>query len=244
LLSWRICGVREHQGQPIGTAQWEPIITRDTSDALRRMLTAPERRTNRSARSYLLSGLCRCSKCGTKMYSVPRFETRRYLCRSGLDFGGCGQMGITAEPAEQIVAEAVLIRLDSPELHDALAGRVRDDAQAASLHKQIDADDAQLMELAAMWANNELDSDAYKRAKAIIETRRTKARHDVNRLAGTRHLDAYLGQGDTLRQQWHDLNLDRQRAIVKALVDHIEILPGIPGARSVAVERVRPVWRF
>jgi DNA invertase Pin-like site-specific DNA recombinase len=244
LLSWRNCGVREHNGQPIGPAIWEPIISRKTSDDLRRLLTAPERRTNRAARRYLLSGMCRCSKCGTKMVAVPRYDKRRYLCRSGPDFGGCGGIAITADPAEQIVAEAVLLRLDSPELHDALEGRIRDDAQASALHQQIDVDAAKLVELAEMWAHNELSSDEHRRAKAIIETRRSKARAELSRLAGTRQLDAYIGQGEALRHQWQTLNLDRQRAIVKTLVDHVEILPGQMGARSVAVERIRPVWRF
>jgi len=59
------------------------------------------------------------------MVSVPKYETRRYLCRSGHDFGGCGRMAIAAQPLEEIIVEAVWVRLDTPDLHDALAGRVR-----------------------------------------------------------------------------------------------------------------------
>jgi site-specific DNA recombinase len=245
LMSRRICGIREHKGQVIGQAEWQPIISAEQSESLRRLLTAPERRTNRSARRYLLSGLCRCSKCGNTMVSVPRYDTRRYLCRSGLDGGmGCGSLTITAEPAELIVAEAVLIRLDSPELHDALQGKVRDDAAAAALFDQVDQDTQQLTELADMWANKEITTAEWKRAKAVIEQRRERTRRDLTRLSGTQELDTYIGQGDALRSQWSSLNLDRQRAIVKALVDHVEIMPGVRGARSVAVERVRPAWRF
>jgi DNA invertase Pin-like site-specific DNA recombinase len=244
LLSWRNVGIREHNGQPVGPANWEPIIPPKTGEALRRKLTAPERRTNRTARSYLLSGMCRCSKCGNKMFSMKRYDVRRYLCRSGLDFGGCGSLTITADPAEQIVAEAVLMRLDSPQLHDALAGRVRDDAQASALQDQIDADNAQLLELTDLWTERTLSTEEWKRAKATIQARLNQARKQLSHLSGTRDLDAYIGQGDNLRSNWDTLNLDRQRAIVKTVVDHVEILPGVPGARVVAVERINPVWRF
>ena len=193
------------------------------------MLTAPERRTNRAARTYLLSGLCRCAKCGTKMVSGnrARLPGRRYLCRSGIDSDGCGSMTITAEPVETFVTEMVLYRFDSPELHDALAGRVRDDAAASALHDQIDNDTVKLTELAEMWATNDIDSDQFKRAKAIIEKRRDTTRRDLSRLSGTRDLDAYLGQGDALRDTWQTLTLDRQRAIIKTVLDHVEIRPGV-----------------
>lgn len=244
LLSYRNRGIREHQGQPMGPATWEPIIDSDTGDRLRRKLTDPSRRTNRAARSYLLSGLCRCEGCGTTMVTGRGHDGRRYLCRSGADFGGCGKRSIAAPSAEQIVAEMVLIRLDSPDLHDALAGRVRDDEAAQALYEQIDADTAKLNELTDMWANNELDREQWTRAKAVIEQRRTQARQRLSHMSGTRDLDAYIGQGDALRAQWESMNLDRQRAVVKAVLDHVEILPGVHGARTVAVERIRPIWRF
>lgn len=244
LLNPRIYGVRVHRGQPLGPAQWEPIITPEQGEALRLLLTNPDRRTNRTARRYLLSGMCRCHHCGTVMYSVPRFEERRYLCRSGHDFGGCGRMAISALPTELIISEAVLQRLDSPALHDALAGRVHDDGQARELAEQIAADTAQLDELTDLYSERAITATEWKRAREAIETRRSNARRHLSGLSGTRNIDAYIGHGAALREQWSELNLDRQRAIVQALVDHVEILPGVRGARAVAVERVNPVWRL
>jgi site-specific DNA recombinase len=246
LLNPRLYGMRVHQGQPIVRGTWEPIITAEQGEALRTLLTDPARdkRGSRAARRYLLSGMCRCSLCGTVMVSVPRFEERRYLCRSGHDFGGCGRMAINSEGVERIIAEAVLIRLDSPALHDAMAGRVRDDDAAVGLSEQIAADTEQLDELAQLYAARQITAPEWTTARKAIEARRDAARRRLSDLSGTRELDAYLGQGDTLRSQWGSLNLDRQRGIVKALIDHVEILPGVRGARGVAVERVHPVWRF
>jgi site-specific DNA recombinase len=243
LLSPRNYGIRVHRGQPLGPAVWEPIITPADGEALRVLLTNPERRTNRTARRYLLSGMCRCSKCGTIMYSVPRYEERRYLCRSGHDFGGCGSVTINAAGVERIVTEMVLIRLDSADLHDALAGRARDDTQAAALADAIAGDTAQLEELAALYASKDITAPEWVTARKAIETRRESNRRRLTTLSGTRAIDAYIGMGDDLRGQWATLNLDRQRAIIKALVDHVVITPGTMGTRYVAVERVHPTWR-
>lgn len=244
MLNPRIYGIRVHQGQPLGPAVWEPIITPDKGEALRLLLTNPDRRTNRTARRYLLSGMCRCHLCGTVMYSVPRYETRRYLCRSGHDFGGCGRMAVAAVPLEQIISEAVLQRLDSPTLHDAMAGRVQDGGMARELSDQIAADTAQLEELADLYSERAITAPEWKRAREAIEVRRAAARRRLSGLSGTRNIDAYIGNGAALRAQWADLNLNRQRAIVQALVDHVEILPGTRGTRAVAIDRVQPIWRL
>src|SRR3989304_526370 len=50
----------------------------------------------------------------------PPPPTRRYVCASGPGFGGCGRMATVAEPLESFVAQAVLYRLDTPELAAAL----------------------------------------------------------------------------------------------------------------------------
>lgn len=244
LLNPRMYGMRSHNGEIIGVAAWAPILTREKGEALRHLLTDPKRRTNRTARRYLLSGMCRCAKCGNVMFSIPRYEERRYLCRSGHDFGGCGSMSINADGAERIVTEAVLIRLDGPELHDAIAGRSHDDAQANALAEQVAADTAQLAELTQLWTDKAITTEEWKMARESIEARRAESKRRLSHLSGTRHIDAYVGQGSLLREQWSELNLTRQVAIVKAIVEHVEILPGKMGTSYVDIARVRPVWRL
>lgn len=51
------------------------------------------------------------------------YEGRRYLCRSGADFGGSGKITITAPAVEELIYRSVLMRLDSDELAETLAGR-------------------------------------------------------------------------------------------------------------------------
>ncbi|BDB41475.1 hypothetical protein IWGMT90018_19210 [Mycobacterium kiyosense] len=51
------------------------------------------------------------------------------------------------------------------------------------------------------------------------------------------------GTGGVLRTDWDGMDLGRQQAIVKAVLDHAVIAPGTPGARRLDIDRVAPVWR-
>ncbi len=57
-------------------------------------------------------------------------------------------------------------------------------------------------------------------------------------------LSRVIGQGDALRPKWSGLNLSRQTTTVKAVVDHVTILAGTPGARTLDPSRVIPAWRL
>jgi site-specific DNA recombinase len=50
--------------------------------------------------------------------------------------------------------------------------------------------------------------------------------------------------GGALRKDWPDLGLERQQAIIKAILDHAVIAPGSPGARRLDINRVQPQWRL
>jgi len=245
LLNPRMYGMRSHRGETLTPAVWQPIISAADGERLRLLLTDPARRTNRTARRYVLSGLCRCGLCGAVMYSVPRFEDRRYLCRSGTDFGGCGRMAIYADKLERFLVDAVLLRLDSPVMDKALTGNGHDDKEASALAVAIQADSEQLIELADMYADGEIDRAGMRKARERIENRRASNRRALQRLNNHSALDGLVGNGDQLRQRWEGLNLTRQAAIIKAVIDHVVIHPAVtPGRKGLDINRVEPVWRL
>lgn len=244
LLNPRYVGLRTYQGDILGPAQWAAIFPKDLGDRLTAKLTDPRRRTNRAARRYLLSGMCRCSKCGGTMYSMTRYDTRRYLCRSGPGFNGCGGMTITAQPLEEIIAEAVLFRLDTPQLEDALNGRALAAPHTTALQGAIDEDIAQLEELAQLYADRSITASEWVQARKAIEDRLTQTRRRLMSATGAQDAFTYIGQGTVLRGQWPTLNLDRQRAIVKAVLEHVIVHPGKPGVRWVDPQRAEPIWRI
>lgn len=112
------------------------------------------------------------------------------------------------------------------------------DEQAAALHTEIAADTVQLEELAGMYAAREITAREWKAARDPIEARRRQAERELARLSGGSVLDGYLGNSHLLRERWAELNLDRQRAIVAAVLDHALIGPGRDGAKGDVDPRV------
>lgn len=105
LLSPRICGLRQHAGQIIGPAAWDPIISPEDGERLRRLLRDPARTTARAPRRYLLTGLLTCGRCGATLLTGPKENRRRYLCKR-YPGQGCGRMQIAAEPLERFIGSS------------------------------------------------------------------------------------------------------------------------------------------
>ena len=244
LASGRIAGLREHQGTVVGPAVWPPIITEDEHRRILARMAERARSGRRTPQRYLLTGLLRCGKCEGRLWSSPRVTTRRYVCLSGPDHGGCGKLTVTADPLERLLAAAVLYRLDTPELADALAGKATKDAQTAAVAERLAADMEQQDELAKAYAARQITLREWMTARAPIEARIGDAERRLARATRTDALAGLVGNGDALRAQWAVLNLSRQHAIVRAVLDHAVIGPGTSGARTLDPARVQPVWRI
>lgn len=248
LRSARISGRREHHGQVVAPAVWPPIISAADSDRLRglRGRTAGPAPAGRVPRRYLLTGgLLRCGRCGTPMTSRPRSDgTRRYVCARGPGFGGCGRMATVAEPVEALVAEAVLQRLDTPELAAALADAHQANAEADQLHTQVATDEAMLDDLAQDYAAHTISHREWMAARQPIQTRIDSARRRLSRISPTHRIDEYAGRSQLLRDAWADLPLTRQHAIIRLILDHVVVQPAVKGRNAFDLTRFHPVWRL
>lgn len=244
LSSPRTAGLREHNGAVVGPATWEAIITED--EHLRVLARMAERATSgrRTPQTYALSGLLRCGKCGHTLYSSRREHSRRYVCLRGPDHGGCGRLTVVADPVERLIADAVILRLDTPELEASLTGRAKDDDRGAALAQEIAADRAQLDELAHAYAAKQVTMREWLAARRDVEDRIAAAERALARTTRSDALQGLVGHGQALRQTWQVLNIDRQHAIIRAVLDHAVIGPGVSGARTLDPARVQPVWRL
>jgi DNA invertase Pin-like site-specific DNA recombinase len=241
LRSPRVSGQRELRGEIVGPAEW-PAIIRPEDTARLRAGSGVRRSPARSPRRYLLAGLLRCSHCGAPLVSRPRTDgTRRYVCAKGPGFAGCGGLAIMAEPLEALVIEAVLLRLDSPQLAAALHDVPDDEAEA--LHAELSASTAQLEELARMYGARDVTHVEWLAARKPIEARIHDAKVRLSRMTGTTALDGYIGHVAQLRAHWSTLPLGRQHAIVAAVIDRIEIGPAVRGRQAFDPTRVTPIWR-
>ena len=243
LMSGRISGQREYHGQLVAQAVWPPIIIPAETTRIRALLSDPARRTNKSARRYLLVRLLRCGVCGETLVSRPRSGgARRYVCATGPNHSGCGRTYVMADTLEEFVVEAVLYRLDSPELVAALSGTLAD-LDGEAWQAEIEQSQAQLDELAGLYGRREIGLSEWSAARAPIEQRVTDARKRLSRLNRTTALDGHVGNASDLRERWASLPLTRQHAIVAAVLDHVLVGPGRRGYNRFDPSRFTPVGR-
>ena len=243
LLSARISGQREHKGEIVATAEWPAIISPAETTRIRAVLTDPDRRTNKVARRYLLTGSLRCGLCGETLVARPKQGgVRAYQCVKGPGFSGCGRMSVKADPLEQLIVDAVLIRLDSPELAAAMSGEPGN-LDAERWQAEVDQSRQQLEELAAMYGRREIGLTEWQAARTPIERRVTDAKKRLGRLTRNTALAGQIGNSSELRERWASLPLSRQRAIVEAVIDRIVVAPGRRGYNRFDPNRITAIWR-
>lgn len=243
LVNPRYAGLRTYHGVVVGPASWPAIISEDDHRRIVARFAEKATTKRRVPQRYLLSGLLRCGKCGGMLFSSRRQNSRRYVCLSGADHRGCGGLTVVADPLERFLADAVLIRLDTKDMADALSGKHAAEAHTAALAESISEDKARLNELAEAYGRRDVGMAEWMTARKIIESGLVDKERRLARASHTDTLQGLVGNGDALRAQWASLNLTRQHAIVRAVLDHAVIGPGKVGARSLDIDRVKPLWR-
>ncbi len=244
LASPRVSGQRAHHGEIVANAEWPALISVEDGAAIRALLANPERRTNKTARRYLLGGILACSHCGERLVARPRAGgQRRYACAKGPGFSGCGKTYINADQVEAFVMEAALHRLDSPELQRSQERRQREAPDAQRWWKEAEQAQAQLDELAAAYGQRQFSMQEWMAARKPIEQRLTAARKQLAKVSRTNVLDDYLGNSEKLRAEWDALDLSQQHALVATVVDSVVVGPGRQGYNRFDESRLTPVWR-
>ena len=94
-----------------------------------------------------------------------------------------------------------------------------------------------------MYAAKQITMREWMTARKPIEDRIRDGQRRLDRITRTDSLSGFVGNGDALRAQWSELNLTRQHAIVRAVLDHVVIAPNEVRGGSFNPERVDLVWR-
>ncbi len=164
-----------------------------------------------------------------------------YRCKADAGRPACGRVSIAAKALEELIVEAVMQRLDTPELARTIPGARdtgHDDTAAAVL-----AEVAQrLAELADMFASGDIGRGEWLRARKGLETRQAAARATLARQRRTTVLDPYEGRPGALRAAWPDLSPDQQRAVLAAIIDRVTVKRATRGPKF-DPERANVIWR-
>jgi site-specific DNA recombinase len=237
LTSKRIIGVRVHQGNEY-PAVWPGIVDREDWQRVQVILDEKRRfvgANKKGTRSYLLTGMAHCGLCGNQLIGSatqgPREgePRRRYRCRTIDVYGqttGCGKIVRMAEPVELLVSEAVLHRLDSPEMAAALAPSGED---VSGLLERYNTQKARLDDLITDYATGLLSREQLAQAKSIVEEAIEATRAEMAKLERGRTVAA-VPAGQTIREAWEAASLDWRRELVGLLVERVTLHPGRTGA--------------
>jgi site-specific DNA recombinase len=253
LVSGRISGQREHKGEIVARAEWPAIISPALTRRLRALLDAPGRKTYATfvPRTYLLGGFVKCAVCGALLRSRGRpHGARAYACKAGPGFAGKGCVQIAAEPLEEFVVRSVFKVLDTPALAKAIAARhhnAADDVQDTTA-----ADEEQLAQLARDFADRRITRTEWLTARDAVQRRLDAAQTRAARSNGTTAIAEVVGKSSALAKAWPGLSIDRKRAIIAAVLDHVVVKPahrkGKPtdgrGHPMFDAERLALTWRF
>jgi DNA invertase Pin-like site-specific DNA recombinase len=234
LLSPRLAGLREHHGR-LYEGSFPAILDRETWQAVRAILTDPDRMTNAvgGAARHLLTGIIYCGTCGAKLRTT-RYGPQRvlyYRCPSRSD-GGRNCVARKVDDVDQLILRAIFRAVEKGDAWDqAAAERSAEDPTRphyealARLTAELDTLDAMVAEaeLAERLGDKPSPSAATLRRK-VTEREAERERHQqaVNRLQHNR----VVGQiPRNLRDVWPRMSLDRRRAIVAALIEWIKVYP-------------------
>lgn len=214
LLRPRNAGLREHRGEIVGPAAWQPLVDEDRWRALVSVLTHPGRRTQwSSARRWLLSGLALCGVCGTPVRATLMSTTARSVPSYTCKVSRC--IGRNAAEVDAYVSAVVVERLSRPDVTDLLAADSRPESStlqrdAATLRERLDG-------LASAYADGAIDVRQLREGSERLRAR----------LAEVEDRMASLGQGDALagllgvpdpQAAWDGLDLHRRRAVIDTLM--------------------------
>ncbi|MBF6333464.1 recombinase family protein [Nocardia transvalensis] len=225
LERWANAGIVMHNGERLGQAQWEPIITESELLGVRAVLKENSDRqpgkTSFWVKRHLGAGLYICGKCGSTVKTGYRradkagqTSIRVYVCPTS-------HLSRAADYIDEFVAEMMIQRLE----HGGIPERSTDAGEDLNaLLTEREGVKTRMRELAAMFTDGVIEGDQLKTGTARLKSKLT----DLDtRIADARHNDLFgeeMLSADEIRESWPGLEIGTQTAIVDALAT-ITLLP-------------------
>lgn len=236
--------------QIVADGQWTPIVDRDAWEKAMVILSDPNRRHagvgGAEVRSPL-AGVVICP-CGDAMYRRTRKSQRKgsprrafYSCRRSTP--GRTHATIGAE-IENIIAAAILDRLEKPNAADVLAAALAPGDAAATLiterHDLIQRRDDLEEEAVA----GRLAASVFSRLSSRIEADLADLDQRISD-AATGPAPAVLdaARAPDVRAWWANADARARRDVTAGAITRIDISPGRPGAKKFDPERISITWR-
>jgi len=221
LLGSRVVLGEVHFGELANLEAHEPIVPRDVWQAVQRV-SVPRGRRAKSDRLLARLGVLRCGTCGARMVVGTSNRSNYWIYRCPPNGECARRTTISATMVEGVVVEAVRAALADVE------GRASAESNTQEAERALDQAQADLDAAIRVLADFADESAAMERLSQL-RVARDEARERVERLGGA-------GTTVTVNAaDWDRLNLDEQRALVRATCERVTVAPG-RGADRITVE--------
>ncbi|MFJ5150870.1 recombinase family protein [Streptomyces sp. NPDC088353] len=216
LLRPRNAGIAVYRGEEVGRGQWEPIVDETKFRAVVAILKDPSRTVNAGAQpKWLGSLLYRCGRAGCdKFVFVTQSGGRSYpsyRCQTG--HGG----GRRAEIVDQYVEDTVVERLSRDDAHELLEP-APDGVDVAALQAESEEIRRRMTDLAGLFGSGQIGMEAFTTGTDTARAQLEGVTQQLARAATRDPLAGLVGAPD-VRKAWKALDLDRQRNVLRALVE-------------------------
>lgn len=214
----RNAGLVTYGGEVVNDAIWPAIVDETTWRSVDALLADPARRTTTSrAVKWLMAGIATC-ECGetVRSASVGRPGGQKaaiYRCR----VTGKGHVGRRAADVDALVRDVIIERLRQPDVRTVLTSVERPDD--AELRIEADRLRARMTDAADAYAADEITRTQLQQINAAVSTRLRAVEEQMTIRTRDVSLAPFLA-GDTDPEAiWDGLGIEKQRAVVRALVD-------------------------
>ncbi|MGV9987766.1 recombinase family protein [Streptomyces olivaceus] len=216
LVRPRNAGIAVYKGEEVGAGKWAAIVDEAKYRAVVAILKDPSRRTTPGATpKWLGSLLYRCGRgdCPHTVF-VTQSGGRRYpsyRCHTG--HGG----GRRAEIVDQYVEDTVVERLSRPDAHELLEP-APDGVNVSALQAEGEQIRARMRDLGGLFGAGQLELAPFTEGMETARAQLDGVTRQLARAATADPLAGLVGAPD-VRAAWKALGLDRQRSVLRALVE-------------------------
>lgn len=247
LTGERQAGLRVHRGTVTGKGDWAPIIDRATHARLRGLLLDPARGRRVPGKRQAFTGILRSAATGSAMTrnTVRGRQVYKTIHQPGREGG---RVSIAAEPVEKLVLEIMF----SDATSGGVAARVAARRAAAAREAAVEAEDPDALQreldaLATDYGDGRFGRSEWLAAREPLERRLRIAVATRRSVDDHPAAEVLVAAGDDLVGYWAQLetegNVDRQRAVLGAIFDRVNIHPTERRGCVFDTGRVEPIWR-
>lgn len=242
LMGAQLSGQREHLGV-LTPGSWTPVIAPADTTRLRAILGDPARLTRKTTgRSYLLTGLARCGRCGFPLTGAPNGGKRTYVCSKRVDRGNCGGVSRMAEPVEEFVTQMAFEALRGADVREYLEAS-GDDVEPG-IAEAVRDDEAALVELSAdFYVSRSISRAQFVTAQAALTARLEANRTRLSNTSAGSML-ATIDAGAGLERRWEGETMEWRHTVLSTVVESITIKPVGVGHRVFDPSAIVVKWKF